>query len=462
MKLRFPLLPVIKGAAVLCFVFPFLPVFALLALPLSIPVTERYLGIGLICFVFSAFVGMMAGVWGIPELHRRNGQIYTVLANLLSLGVAILCGGISFAAFWAAAEVSPLYIALTGGILSLICSMIGCRIWERNYDEILTARYLIVLTVLDAVCCFIFWLMKEPLSLTILSLTFLTSACVYTAAKNQGNIDYLMEKRNNRSTSILPKRMRWYSFSLVGIIFVLIFAGYFLRKQIAAILMWILNLLKMLLAALLSLLPTGEEPEVVQQQMPQGNQGDMMLSSETGGPSFFWTLFGFAFAAFLIWLAFFYRREIWNGICMLFAKIRDFSLGWLFHNRSAASLADVNQYFEDNVEELGRIEHGVHRKQKPYDLRRWKKEYRLFRSMREDDYRLREGYRLALQYLRLRQVLWNPSDTPYEILEKARKILPEDLFACVTEGYCRVRYAEDLPHSEELTALEKVLAGISA
>lgn len=462
MKRHFPLLLAIKCAAVLCFVFPLLPVAAALNLPTGTIVGEGWMARTLAELVLSGLCGLLCGASFVPKISAKEGQWNTLLANLLAFGAALLCAGAvlllqryspaaSYETAW-----TVWYTAGIHALLAFVSASVCCRVWEWDYGDILTNIYLMVLVGLDAACCLVYWLTKNTLPLTTLSLTLLFAACVYAAAKNQGNIDYLMEKRSSRSTSILPKRMRWYSFSLVGIIFLLIFAGYFLRRPIAGFFRWVLHLLKLLIAALLSLLPSGEPGEVVE-ETPQASGGSNMgLPPAEEGGGIFWTLFGIAIGVLFLWLLFYYRHEIWNTIRSILRKFRDFLQGVLFHSRAPSALADVNQYFEDNIEELSREPGNFWKREKPYDLRRWKKEYRAFQRQEDSPKKLREGYRLALMLLLLRGAPLTPADTPTEIRRKAETYLPPALLASVTDGYCRVRYAGAQPGSsdwDELSAL---------
>lgn len=462
MKLRFPLLPVIKSAAVLCFEFPILPVAALLLLPTDAEASAAMLWRQLAALLLSGGMGLLCGSVLVPRISRRPGRWSVLGANLLSLLAALGCGAAAFF-FWlwlppVSGGWQMVYLSAAAGVLSFVAAFICCRVWERNYDEILTTQYLTALIVADLACCIAFWLRGKPLALGALSVTMLAAACVYAAAKNQGNIDYLTEKRSSRSTSILPRRMRWYSFSLVCCIFVLIFAAYFLRTPIAWLFRQCLVLLRRLAGALLQLLPQGEGSEPLPEEIPPQQGGETGLPSAEGGPSIFWTIFGVLLAALFLFLLFYYRREIWRGLRTAAAAVRDFFRRLLFHHASPPALADVNQYFSDNVEELSRQPGSFHWRERKYDLRRWKKEYRAFRAMDAGPERMREGYRLAMMLLLLRKVDITPADTPEEIRRKAEKALPPDLLRAATAGYCRVRYDGAEPDAAALEALAQMLS----
>ncbi len=465
MKLRFPLLPAIKSAAVLCFIFPLLPVFALLLLPAGAEAGAGLLWRQLAALLLSGGAGLLCGSVLVPRISRRPGRWSALWANLLAFLVALACGAAAFVLWMKFPEISggwqELYLAIAAGALSFLAVSACCRIWERDYDEILTNRYLTALVVLDLVCCIAFWLVGRPLALGAFSVALLAAACVYAAAKNQGNIDYLTEKRSSRSVSILPRRMRWYSFSLVCCIFVLIFAAYFLRNPIAWVFRQCLELLRQLAGALLRLLPRGEEGEPVAEEIPPQQSGDTGLPPATGEPSIFWTIFGIVLVLLFLFLLFYYRREIWRGLCAAWGGVRNFFRELLFHRASPPAMADVNQYFSDNVEELSRQPGSFRWRERKYDLHRWKKEYRAFRAMEAGPERMREGYRLALMLLLLRRVEISPADTPEEIRRKAGQVLPSDLLRAVTEGYCRVRYDGAQPDAAALDALAQMLSQVS-
>ena len=461
MSVRFPLIPVIKSAAVLCCVFPILPIYAAVAGVAGSGTRDDMLAAALALLLAAGCVGLCCGVFPVAALRKRNGRFTVLLSNLLLLMAGIGCAAAGFAAGLWLVPLPGGIPYLYAGLLAagcLVSAILCCRAWEWQYDAILTRYYLIFFVIADVLCCLLHWIFGRELELSVLSLTFLTAACVYAAAKNQGNIDYLMTNRSNRSTSILPKRMRWYSFSLVALIFVLIFGGYFLRKPIAALFGGVLTLGKALLVALVKLLPSDsgeyEQPETPTQATPQ----DMGLPQTEEGSSVIWSVFGFLLILLVIGLVIYYRREIWNAVRAAAAKLRDLLFSFFLHSASPSALADVNQYFADNVEEVSRDPGSFWKQQKPYDYHRLKKEYRAFRKMEDSPEKYREGYRLAKQLLLLKKKPVIPADTPAEILRKAGTALPEDLFACITGQYCRVRYGDAAPSAAEIDDLTRLLS----
>ena len=464
MKKRITLLGCLKLAASLCTIFIILPVFACLLLVCQSPASRPLMLAALAACLLSCLIGIFCGAKLIPALSGRGGAVSALLGNLAVFLAALLCGA---SGFWAGRTLFPLpeagaswsvwYIPALAAAACLVSGFLGCRVWESDYNDILGGRFLGALIILDLICSLLFWALKQELDLAVLSLTLLTAACVYAAAQNQGNIDYLMQKRSH-NRSILPRRMRGYSFSLIAGISVLVFAGYFLRRPVAAFFRWILRLLRNAAAALLSLLPAGEGGESAMETAPSVSQGETGLPPAEGGSSVFWTIFGIVMVLLFLGLVFFYRREIWGAVCALFRKLRDLVSGVLFRQARNAGPADANEYFEDNVEELAREPGNFWKREKPYDLRRWKKEYKAFRGMAEGEDKLREGYRLAMQYLRLQKVPLSPPDTPAEILAKNGSVLPPELFARVTESYCLARYGGISPDGADSARMEEMLA----
>ena len=461
---RLSLLGGLKVTAVLCTVFPILPVFCALMLIPKIPADRYSQAVMLALCLLSCLIGMLCGAFLIPALSKKQGRVFDFLGNITTFLAAILCGGAGFFAgrrffsipinsawvFW--------YVPIVVGVCCFAACILGCRCWEEKYSDIIRIPYLTALIVADLLCSFLFWALKQPLDMLILSLTLLFAGCVYAAAENQGNIDYLMQKRSHNH-SILPRRMRWYSFSLVLGISVLIFGGYFLRKPIASFFSWVLSSLKSGISALLGMLSWGGSGEAVPETpMETPMQGDMGLPAAQGESSIFWTIFGIGLVVLFLWLIFYYRREIWGAIRTLLGKIRDILSGLLFRQAHTSGPADANEYFEDNVEELSREPGSFWKRERPYDQRRWKKEYRAFRAMPNGGEKLREGYRLAMQHLLLKNIPLVPSDTPADILKKGKAVLPADLFACVTDAYCLIRYAGKEPDSQASGQAASLLA----
>ncbi len=87
----------------------------------------------------------------------------------------------------------------------------------------------------------------------------------------------------------------------------------------------------------------------------------------------------------------------------------------------------------------------------------WKKQYRRFRRISDSEKQFRFGYALWLSSLELRNVEVEPSDTPDEIREKARKLDTPKLCDAVTEMYYPVRYAHAAPTAEALGAMQLLL-----
>ena len=203
MKLRFPLLPAIKTAAALCFAFLGLPVFALFLIPTGAEITDALLWRQLAVLLLSGGVGVLFGAQIVPRVNRLPSRWSALFANLLAFLAAVGCGAAAVV-FWmrfpAAEEGWRLYFAAdAAGLLSFAAVSACCRLWERDYDDILTNHYMTALVILDVVACIACWLFGRRLELGALSVTLLLAACVHAAAKNQGNIDFLTEKRSRRS-----------------------------------------------------------------------------------------------------------------------------------------------------------------------------------------------------------------------------------------------------------------------
>mgnify|MGYP005809067455 CR=1 FL=1 len=83
-------------------------------------------------------------------------------------------GGAAAVASWmrspAAEEGWRLYFAAdAAGLPSFAAVSACCRLWERDYDDILTNHYLTALVILDVVACIACWLFGRGLELGALS-----------------------------------------------------------------------------------------------------------------------------------------------------------------------------------------------------------------------------------------------------------------------------------------------------
>ena len=461
--MKFPLFGILKILSTACFSFLFLPLLMVVGAGLGARGDGTFWAGPLLLLTAAGCVGMGYKLLLHPKVERCCGA-GLALANLLSILLAAGCG---FGGFFGAGLLAipeetyswtGFAFPLAAGICCGIAYLGGSVLSEHGYGDILTPVYFGVLTGADAVCVFVAWIMKWQISAGILAVCYLIAAGVAALARNQANIDFLMARRKH-SLSHLPLKMRWYSLGLVGGCFAVIVVGFLFRGQIAGALSWLLELLKKALGAFLrwAFRDGGqeEEPEIVEEAAPSGQDMGLPESSES---SFFWTIFGWLMLLGILALIFYYRREILEGLRNIGRKVTGLLRSLILRKGRTVPAGSLEGYYEDDVEDLPREpEPASAKKQRPYDLRRWKKDYRLFRGMPDGQEKARQGYRLALMYLLLRKVPLTPADTPAEILAKSEQVLPAASFRSITAAYRAVRYGELSPSEEELSQLSALL-----
>lgn len=460
--MKIPLFRILKVLSAACFPFLFLPLLMTVSAGLGIPGDSAFWTGPLILLIVFGCLGMLSKVFLYPRVERCCG-LGLVLANLSSILLAVgcgLCGSQMIACVplpIAAYSWSVFSLQITAGIFCGAAFLGGSLIFERRYGEILTTVYFGILTGADAVCLLIAWIMKWQIGTTLLAVCYLIAAGVSAFSRSQSNIDFLMERRKH-SLNHLPVKMRWYSLALVGGCFAVIVAGFLLRRQIADVLNWSLEMLRRGVGFLLRLISRGEEAEAVPEPEPEPPASPDIGLPEGGESSIFWTIFGYAVLAGALFLLYYYRHEILNSLRRLGKKMAEILQRFLFRRGRAVKTGDLEGEYEDDVQDLPREPAPEPTKRRrTYDFRIWKKEYRAFRSMPDSGQKAREGYRLTLLYLLLKRVSLSPSDTPAEILAKAQSIVPEELFRSVTESYRAIRYGEVPAREEDLRYLSSLL-----
>ena len=467
--MKFPLFRVLKILSAASFSFMFLPLLMVLGAGLGARGGAAFWIGPMLLLVAAGCVGMAYKAWLHPRLERSCGM-GLALANITSILLAAGCG---WGCFYLATKFTipePVYnwtgfaFPLAAGILCGVAFLSGSIVFEHGYGEILTPTYLAVLTGVDAVCLLIPWIMKWQVSAGILAVDYLIVIGVAAFARNQSNIDFLMARRKH-SLNHLPSKMRWYSLGLVGGCFAVVVVGFLLRGQIAGLLRWCLEILRLGFAKLLQWLfgdagQSGELPP--DPAAPEMTPPDFGLTEENG-PSIFWTIFGWLMLLGVLALLFYYRREILGGFRNIVRKAADLLHRLLFRKGRMIPAGNQEGYYEDDIEDLPREPAPkTVKKHRPYDMKNWRKEYRLYRAMADGEDKVRAGYRLAMLYLLLKRVPLTSSDTPTEILQKSEKVLPSTLFSSVTTAYRQVRYAEMMPSTQQIQQLSEMLGNCAA
>lgn len=454
---------ILKGLSVACVSFLWLPGLMAAGLFAGLEETGLFWAGAVLILVLLGWIGMAYKTFLHPRIEKSCGP-GLALANLVSLLLAAASGalGVFLTARTPRLLSEDFWIELIPRIATALmfagAFLGGSLAAERRYGDILTNVYFCVLVGADAICLILAHFLKLRTGGTALAVCLLIAAGVSALARNQSGIDFLMERRKH-SLSHLPARMRWYSLALTGGGFALVALGFLLRGQIAGALRWCLAVLKKGVSLLLQWLLRDSGGEEVPEEPALPDPDDMtpdMPPAENG--SIFWTVFGYLVLAAGIVLLIYYRRQIFAALRALCRKIAGLLRQLIFRKGGRAAALDSSGDYRDDVEDLPRepAPESV-KKRRPYDYRRWKRDYRAYRAMADGPEKAREGYRLAMLYLLLARAPLSPADTPEEILTKAGSRLPPELFRQVTEFYRQVRYRDGQTCSQGMEALASLL-----
>ena len=410
---------------------------------------ENLLG-GLIC----ALLCLLAD--RIRQKDEDNAR-FALFANIL-MGAGLVLELAVFAILHFAPD-APFFV----GAAALVTTYI--LVWKRSgkgYGEVLNQKMLTAYCVIAVIVVVVFWGMKVEYSRMSMVWGLFYLAGIYALTQNQSNIDFMMARRKHKMEH-LPGVVRKRSFVLTLLVVAVILLCVLLTPQIAWLFESLVQGLGMLALSVIrfifSLFPDSEPSEYVE-ETPAGDGGGMggFGGSEEGSPWWNYIMWPLIITVAL-WLLYTYRDSIMRWFITLVRTFKSKVKGALFAKPKRTRMGgDGEGDYEDEVVELSASEVKEERRRDGFRLRDWKKSLRAFRAMPDGDHKYREGYRLALQWLVWKKVPVEPSDTPLAVLEKAKKLLPEDDWAAVTDWYNYIRYGdpESFPR-ESLPVLEKAL-----
>lgn len=401
--------------------------------------------------VFAGFAGYL-----LSYLCRIREQKHPKQTKLLRLGFALLLGmGTALLFGWDAWGVRAGF-GLTVGIAFYI----GALLYFERYSAILTQRRLTLFFGFSLAILFLLWILGRPCPTAWLALDFLLTLGVYLLAKNQGNIDYLMERRKHKM-EFLPPKIRRYNSRLICLILALVLIGFFLRGPLSRMLTAGLQGLGAGLVALIKWLIAlwGDQTE---EAPPPAQQQPKPPMEEAAGGNPIWDLIFYLLAAgMFLWLIIRYRKQIGKAIALFFYRLREF-LHSLFSGRLVQrQRKQESEYYYDEEELLAPEALKQSRKTKsPRSARQWKKQYRQFEGMPGGEEKYRRGYQLILNWLTLRELPVERWNTATEIYERTREQVRAPGYEDATSGYNQVRFGERPYTQENLESLCETLAAM--
>ncbi len=290
---------------------------------------------------------------------------------------------------------------------------------------------------------------------------FLIYISIFGLTANQSHIDYLMERRKHKMED-LPKWVRTYNFWLTSSIMAVIAVLFLCKDYIIAGIQWIAKITGFVIVKVMwwfgSLFVHEEFEEFYVPEVETAEDFEVIVS-EGGQRS---TMIFSYFIVIMLLIAFIY---------VLF-KFRVFQKLWTFLKTTGMTLLHrfkegsgtykprmIEQEFVDSETELDADTRKKRGKENGSAFKQWRKAYKEFLKIKEQDKRYEQGFSLLADYFKLRGVALKQGDTALQIESKAvkGKKLDETAGSEITEGYHLLCYAEKGNDAAKLSILEKAL-----
>lgn len=373
-----------------------------------------------------------------------------VLSNLLLLVPFIAAIGWTIVVF-------RLELVNLFGLLGMIfCGLYTIRTADKPYAEILPRFMLAIALGCGLLAVLFMFSLGAGYDSGLLIWPFFIEAVICAVAQNQGNIDFMMHRRKH-DLSHLPKQVRLYSLFVTGLVLILILAVVVFRPQITWLFGQILQLLKIMARGIILFMiwamglgnagndEVGSDP-------PGGGQMEGFMEPGAGASPWWDYIMYTILAVVAVFLLVAYRRDIVRAFRDGWRRIKGYIKDKLFAVPAVQKLAEIveskSEYYTDEVEILT-VEETEH-DEGTFRYRDWKKKVRRSAAEEPSRERYRKGYALGVQWIQWKGVNINPSDTPSDILRKAKSVLSAESWGNVTEFYELVRYAEkDAPAEQQ-------------
>lgn len=380
-------------------------------------------------------------------LRRRRRPLPVILRVTARFFPGALLAGIAAVLLYRLAAPGLLLVSLP--LLLLLCWVGGALLQGRPYHQIYRQQDLMVQVILHFLALIIMLLAGIPCRAEPLIVSLLTAAFFYGLSANQGNLDYLMERRGH-DLSHLPPKIRRYNVRLLVILYAVIVLLLCGKDALAQLVRWVIAGLYVavsFLAGLLARLFSG---------------GDVPV--EGGGPSDFsdlpagepdsgnWFAQVFTVILALVLLAVF-LRYLPRMLRLLSAKIRALAerIRRFFHRETPISgpRGEENGEYTDVETDLQQEKapepEGEAALSQRRAQRRFRSRVKAFDRMEPGAEKEREGYRLLLCGMKLRHIPVSQSDTPLQTAARVQEVLSSMStdWADNARIYSEVRYGEN-------------------
>lgn len=435
--------------------------FSLLCLPLlCLPFTAVYLNCllllpgvkviwqyQLLCMaVCLVGLGVSALFQKIPFSQKRRW-----ICDFLSILLVFLpiLAGLATGKWWLGL---PDYMEIPAGLFLIFPWILGIRAQGKEYHEVID-RFLFVAYLVESIFAVVIYAFNG-VEFPLVSFTggLLAIAAAYGLSRNQGNLDFLMERRGH-SFSHLPARIRYYNIRLLIIILAGTILVFFLCFPMSALVKQFFSLLRYWIS-MISFGTSEEEEEIF---LPSDDVSRPEPTESSPGASLFWNILSILIIIGVLILLIRNGKKILQAILNAFQRLLS-SLRQIMTRQQFAGPKKVeSEYYVDEdsiLEDSLQTEQLLTEKQR---LRRWKQQCRRFRKMPEGPEKLRFGYGLVISGMKLKNFPLTPGNTPLEILVKTAPILQNSCLTHTTPSYNQVRYDTSSP-SQTTLSLEELQA----
>lgn len=396
---------------------------------------------GVICALLTILAGK------IRNRDTDNAKLALMANILMIIGLMAELAGHALLNFSLSAEFFLTSVAL------IVTYILVWRKAYHSYGSIIDKMMLGAYCIIAAVVVVFFWGMKVSYSRMAMVWGLFYLAICYALTQNQSNIDFMMARRKHKMEH-LPGVVRQRSLVLTLGVLAALLICILLTPQITWLFTQALTGIKVLLLGILrfiyNLIPSGSSEETLEEAAAGDSDGfGGMGGAEEGSPWWdyiMWPLITLV----VVWLIYTYRDDIMRWWITLWRTLTAKVRGALFSAPKRARIGGGDEGdYEDEVVELSAMEVKEELRRDGFRFRDWKRAVKAYRQMADGEEKYRRGYQLSLQWLAWKKVPLLSSDTPLEVLEKAKKVLSESEWTAVTDWYNQIRYGEpeDFPPS---------------
>lgn len=321
------------------------------------------------------------------------------------------------------------------------------RSYDLNYIEIVSWEICIIAVVIHLGAMITFGYSFIPV-LFVAVITF------YLFIHSQANLDALLERSQKNTpmvTSIRNNNSKWL-LSVLSFIFIL----YPLRKPLGNLLF---NLLKAILSIIgfiirfiVGLLPNSEDTTM---KAAETVQVFLQLGDESNSSHFLEIII----LCFMIIMIFLLRKYILACLLDLIRLIKKYLIRLYYALFGLKSIyKDSTLFYEETIEEVTITTSSSNRTTLPNKFR-WKKQFKEFLKLPNNESKYRFGFKLLLEGFKLKGVTLNTSNTPRELINTINQT--STLPSIKVTPYERIRYGNKSLEEGNLEELENILTILS-